>query len=506
MLALTGCSHRPTTELGPSRAVEANSASLNFKVQLAQQNSGEEVEIKIVPNQGLHFNLHAPQSVQAESDRLSFESKRPDLFVLRVKQAALKNSLFLQLYTCDTQETFCIGQRAQLIFRGRGSDNANKQSLTLEQLAPVANSGEAESSGQTLDASADVNVSSKVDAHGFLVNNLPLAESMAKSGFLLIDFSAVWCPACLRFDEEVLNTKEFRNATASLTKLRIDSDWPAGEELRTQYHIRDFPTLLLTADQGRELARFHGFRPLSQMQRELREFAARKLKIPLAKIEEEAKKGNRLAMDEAGIAAFNALRMSDAVEFLEHSGAERSRYLLAKLYLLNEKIDSASKSNQPPLSDLLQAKEALLSTLIRQQPMSVDLPRWWLQAAQLAMQQGNSFRSEKNAENAVRSAHALLRNPKRLRTEFSFDPERDEVEIGTYELWAIRAEAFQLERKPDRAADAWSRAIKILQAAPQGAGQGLTLVRYLEKAGRENEVNAILRELEKKYPENYIFS
>jgi thiol-disulfide isomerase/thioredoxin len=97
-----------------------------------------------------------------------------------------------------------------------------------------------------------------------------LARARADSKVVLLDFTGSdWCPWCIKFDREVLQTDQF--ATYARNKLELmlvdfphskpqdDALKEANQALAKQYHVSGFPTFVLVNDAGNELGRQVGY-------------------------------------------------------------------------------------------------------------------------------------------------------------------------------------------------------------------------------------------------------
>lgn len=106
------------------------------------------------------------------------------------------------------------------------------------------------------------------------LTSLPNAEAEAKAEnkIVLMDFTGSdWCPWCIKFDNEVLDTPEFRDFAATNVVL-VQLDFPekkalpddlkkANDALQTQYKVDGFPTLVVLDKNGKEIGRQVGYSP-----------------------------------------------------------------------------------------------------------------------------------------------------------------------------------------------------------------------------------------------------
>lgn len=97
-----------------------------------------------------------------------------------------------------------------------------------------------------------------------------LAQARADGKMVLLDFTGSdWCPWCIKFDHDVLETDPF--ATYARSKLELVLvDFPrsksqdnalkqANQTLASQYHVTGFPTFVLVDYAGNELGRQVGY-------------------------------------------------------------------------------------------------------------------------------------------------------------------------------------------------------------------------------------------------------
>lgn len=82
-----------------------------------------------------------------------------------------------------------------------------------------------------------------------------------KGQHILIDFYATWCGPCKMLDKEVYVVPEVIRELGRLVTFKVDVDKPEYEELTDNFHIFNYPTLVLCEPDGTEVDRFLGFRP-----------------------------------------------------------------------------------------------------------------------------------------------------------------------------------------------------------------------------------------------------
>ncbi|MBI4126867.1 MAG: thioredoxin family protein [Deltaproteobacteria bacterium] len=74
---------------------------------------------------------------------------------------------------------------------------------------------------------------------------------------LLIEFSTEWCPYCRYIDERIFPDPEVVTRLERFVRVRFDGDKGSVQPLMERFHIQGFPTFLVMAPDGAELARFN---------------------------------------------------------------------------------------------------------------------------------------------------------------------------------------------------------------------------------------------------------
>jgi thiol-disulfide isomerase/thioredoxin len=100
-----------------------------------------------------------------------------------------------------------------------------------------------------------------------------LDHAKAEKKLILIDFTGSdWCGWCVKLDKEILSTQEFQNyADKNLILLKVDFPKKASltpnlakqnNDLKAQYQIKGFPTLVVLNSNAQEVDRIVGFGPI----------------------------------------------------------------------------------------------------------------------------------------------------------------------------------------------------------------------------------------------------
>jgi thiol:disulfide interchange protein DsbD len=90
-----------------------------------------------------------------------------------------------------------------------------------------------------------------------------LAEAARSKKRVLIDFEAVWCGPCHTMDSLVFNAASVVTAANDVIAVKVDGD--DHRDLKKQYNVDGFPTLILLDSEGREIRRGVGYQSVLEM-------------------------------------------------------------------------------------------------------------------------------------------------------------------------------------------------------------------------------------------------
>ncbi|MDD4975170.1 MAG: thioredoxin domain-containing protein [Bacteriovorax sp.] len=219
--------------------VQARITDGKVKISLKDQ------RLIIKVDEGFHLNREAPAKLVDLSSKKEMMpiKKNNDEFIFSLNE--LKASeIILEYYICDNINTTCEQHKENY--------SIENNSLTLHA-PPVKNF-------EIIKNSAARKII--LNHHHFITDNLEAAKAKAKKDkkLLFVDFSAPWCPACLRLETEVFGKKYFQDKTKNFIKVTLNRDLDNNKESYDKYKVTVIPTMIIINSDGTELSRIIDFR------------------------------------------------------------------------------------------------------------------------------------------------------------------------------------------------------------------------------------------------------
>ncbi len=90
-----------------------------------------------------------------------------------------------------------------------------------------------------------------------------VTEAHAAKARYFLDFETSWCGYCKQMDQLVYTARKVVDAAQEIVCIKVDGD--QRQDLVLQFGVRGYPTGILFAPDGTELARFSGYRSVEQM-------------------------------------------------------------------------------------------------------------------------------------------------------------------------------------------------------------------------------------------------
>lgn len=233
---------------------------------------------------GFHFNDKAPNQLKIDEKRVQPSELKKQSITFKIP-AGEYSAAQASLYICDDANTFC--EPRQILLKGSSNGGASEKSL-----APA-----------------------KKNSHGFLEISLEEAQELAKGKLILVDFSARWCPGCVRLEQEVFETKDFKTASKNLVKVKLDVDRFENIPTKKEYAVSAIPTLIVLNSELEEISRIVDYQPPSV----IKTFLDLAVATPLtfAELKPKAEAGDSEASLILGRRQYNAGQFAEAAKYLE---------------------------------------------------------------------------------------------------------------------------------------------------------------------------------------------
>lgn len=364
---------------------------------------------------GFHFNEKAPNKItlDGKDQKPVSLTAREALFEGVPKDVKDGRASF---YVCDDAVTFCETEIVDL--KGK--------SLTPAPVAKVKDKKKKD--GQP-------------NKHGFYEDdyNLALNEAKKNGKLLLIDFSARWCPGCVRFEVETFPTSAFNKLAGDFVKLKLDVDRFENVVFGEKFNIAGIPTLLILNGDQEEITRIVDYQPMDVLEK----FFASVKEDPasLRELTEKAQKGkDPQILLRLGRRLLVAGRSAEALEYLKQVKPEPPELLEAEV---------KTNGKDPKVLEAAIAKE----------PNSSRSIGWRTQLAEMA---DKPERKEKIRNEGVAVADALLADKEKMKAAVATDNVGEFTGFEPLMVAMARAELIEASGAPKAEVDAaWKKAADI---------------------------------------------
>ncbi len=434
---------------------------VGFKVHAQFKTLGQ-TQLKIKPHQvvvqvkkGFHFNIEAPTFVKWNEQKLKPISADLNLLVFPKKE----NSL-VSYYVCDDQNTVCENHQTAI----DAHSNLKKGSVT---------SSPADHELQTA-----------------------LLKAKLENKFVLIDFGAIWCPACIRLQKEVIEKKSFQEFQKKIIFVSLDVDEDFNIKTTESYHVFNLPTLILLDSQGQEIYRWADFVPGEKLISDLN--TQMKSGLPLSKIELQASNGD---LEMAYLLAENKFQsglFAEALPWYEKSKKLTLKYYECLIWAAERKF----KTQQMSFEELQTSFEKSFQAF----PDNYATVSWWLKLAGHQIKAKKDF--SKSVEKGIELAKKFLADPKRLE-EFSHSEDLSSIQgIEKADLYGSLAEFADIKKDTVARDEFYQKVVdSILQQnpTPKQPLQVIYLIHYMKKIRPVSEVLVWYKKMEKAYPNDQTY-
>lgn len=422
--------------------------------------------------EGFHFNEKAPNSVIVDGKAMQpIKTAARDIEFAALPQDWTAGQA--ALYVCDDELTFC--ETRMIPLREGGATAAPPQDLKTKSVAKAS--------------------SGKTNRFGFIEDDYTkaLTQTQGLKKLMLIDFSARWCPGCVRLENEIFGRKEFKAMTQDLVKLKIDVDRFENTILVEKFKVKGIPSLIVVNEKQEEVARLVDYQPLEIL---TPFFAAIKADpASLNELMSKASAADQAVLLRLGQRLLIADRAADAVIYLRQVQPVPAE-------LLKAKVDAAEASFNADKGNRSQYVAALKEA-IQTEPASTRSLDW---RSQLIGALEDKAEIKKVADEGVALADSLLSDSKKLKEALKNDTPGEFT--GFEPLWVamIRADLVESSGANQTAIDAaWKRAGQVgkdLKIPFTKAGISLRHLIVLTKAQMYSDADRVALALMKMDPGN----
>lgn len=340
---------------------------------------------------GFHFNEKAPNVFVVDGI-----SKKPLKLAGREADFAPPEGEWsvarVSLYICDDAVTFCEPRAIEW-----------KNDAGVKTAGGDAKSGVSVPKGSMRLTDP---VKGRINRYGFIEDDLAKAQDLAKkqNKRILADFSARWCPGCVRFETETFPTKNFKKRTEGLVKVKIDVDRFESVALSEKFKIKGIPALVVMTSDLEEIDRLVDFQPDSV------------LNTFFLSIQDDPTPIQKLIATDTNDSAINLRigrrllangRTTEAVRFLSKVKPTPNELWTAKIAASAAGSTMDAKAHEQVLRDALKAEAGSIRSL-----------SWRKELLGLLVDKSEI---EKIRDEAAALADALLKNPDQLKSAAAFE-------------------------------------------------------------------------------------
>ncbi len=439
--------------------------------------------------EGFHFNDKAPNQVSVHEKvfRPSELKSREVLFVGLPENWSKSLATF---YVCDDAVTFC--ETHHMTLTGPGGE-FKKQPTHKDLSDESGKKNNNESAGIATQKSRK----GRIDAHGFIEDDLTQALDMAKKKkqLVLIDFAARWCPGCIRLENEVFGTKDFARLTKNYVKLKIDVDRFENLVIAEKFSVKGIPTLLVVNPEQDEIDRVVDFQPLAFLQRFLA--AIDSDPVSITALRARAKREDSETSLRLGQRLYWSGKPSESLEYL-------LKVKPPPALLLAATVDSAGAKHEADANHKSQYIEALQNA-IAQEPKSSRSLGWRQRLLELL---DDEVQKKKTESEGVSVADQILSGEIKMSEATGTDHVGEFVGAEALLIGMYRAEIVAAAYKKLDAPEtiqAWQKAADIgreLKLSTAGKGPRMRYLLVLTRAKSFEEADALAGHLLKDDPGN----
>jgi thiol-disulfide isomerase/thioredoxin len=409
---------------------------------------------------GHHFNEKAPNGLQSGSQFIGPSLFEKQKIEIPIKEKNLKQGT-AHFYVCDDEVTYCEVHSLDI-----GSEKSK---------APKGKQG-----------------SVLKMKHGFMLNAFNEAALKAKkeNKLMLVDFSARWCPACLRLEAEIFSQKKFSTMAKDLIKVKLDGDLFSNAPLMEKYKVKGYPTVLFLTSDGEEIIRFMDYQNMDTVE----SFVKHAQQYPVSISELEKKASDDSIQEGLWKRHYFSGDFEKALKVMESMKDKPKEYLSAQVEL------AISKENAEKKETINESIKILKKAL----DLEGDTTRsiGW-RSALIGKVKEDKAAAEKLAKEAEKLATELLKDEAQLFKAMTTDSIGEFAGFEKFYVSLMYADvAEQANWKKE---EAWKLAVKVGQESKISAehpGASLRLFNAMMKAKEYSPALEVMSGLLKKNPKS----
>lgn len=420
--------------------------------------------LSITVDPGFHLNVDAPAKLVDSISKLEITPTQKNHSEFIFSLTKVKGpKIILEYYVCDDQNTICEQHKENY--------NIKNNSLTLDESVPNANQKIA------------------------LMNTLSAAKEKAvkEKKLLFVDFSAPWCPACLRLETEVFDKKYFKEYTKKFVTVSLNRDIDQNNEDYTKYKVTVIPTIIIMDAKGNELFRSIDFRQgsdlLNDISKNIKDYKKTKSYDEYLKL---AHNDNKDAIRYLAMRAYNMFDYKEALSWFKKLNEQN-------IFSASAEINILEKENSKDLVTSYQK-------YIDRYPQTFDSLIWRIELAKIIKGE-NSLDADTKIDKLIRENISLIKqtiNSTKLKKKiFSETAQGLFTTFETEELFLKLLESYRLinEKKEENATlFNLQNTISKHPLSSNRSGEVLVAIDYMKAASMTSDIEKWFLKLIEKNP------
>jgi thioredoxin-related protein len=377
--------------LAAMTVLAGNPSNLRSASALTSQLGKDSFSADLKP--GFHFNDKAPNQILIDGQGMKASELQARHIRFPLTSAKSKN-VSATLYVCDDELTFC--ETHHLDLKGQN----NEKALTA---------------GNTL---------VKTNKLGFQEGHLDqaLVKAQKNKQLVLIDFTARWCPGCVRFKNEVFPTNEFKNLTKNVVKVEMDVDLFENFSVDQKFDIPGIPTLVVVNAEGQEIDRIVGFESFSRIASFMQ--AIQKNPVSIDQLMQTPASADNQTQLQVGQRLLDSGKAAESIAFLSRVQPQPPELLAARVTAAQDAHKKDAKNKEAYIKEL---KDAL-----KTEPGSTRSIDWRTQLVHLL--DGKSPEVQSLLAEGKKLSDELLQDEAKLKVAVATD---QPGEFKGYEKWVV---------------------------------------------------------------------